>query len=110
LQIAALREGEIVGRHEGNGQACLGWRLARPRNRIASRRITTKLGEASFKAPTFATSDGVSVGVGFMQREAATLRETYGEGFARGVRSDMKLDTLLDQTGAKSLSQLVKKR
>jgi hypothetical protein len=33
---------------------------------IASRRITTKLGEASFKAPTFAASDGVSLGVGFM--------------------------------------------
>jgi hypothetical protein len=39
-----------------------------------------------------------------------TLRETYGDGFAPGVRSDMKLDTLLDRTGAKSLSQLVKKR
>jgi hypothetical protein len=41
----------------------------------ARRRITTKLGEASFKAPTFATSDGVRVGVGFMQREAATMGE-----------------------------------
>jgi hypothetical protein len=39
-----------------------------------------------------------------------TLRETYGDGFALGVRSDMKLDTLLDRTGAKSLSRLVKKR
>lgn len=39
-----------------------------------------------------------------------TLRQTYGDGFAPGVRSDMKLDTLLDRTGAKSLSQLVKKR
>jgi hypothetical protein len=39
-----------------------------------------------------------------------TLRETYGENFAPGVRSDMKLDTLLDRTGAKSLSELVKKR
>ena len=47
----------------------------RPRNRIASRRIATKLGEASFKAPTFAASDGVSVGVGFMQRDAATIGE-----------------------------------
>jgi hypothetical protein len=39
---------------------------------MARRRITTKLDEASFKAPTLAASDGVSVGVGFMQREAAT--------------------------------------
>jgi hypothetical protein len=38
-----------------------------------------------------------------------TLRETYGEGFASGARSDMKLDTLLERTGARSLSELVKK-
>lgn len=31
-------------------------------------------------------------------------RETYGDGFAPGVRSDMKLDTVLDRTGARSLS------
>jgi hypothetical protein len=36
------------------------------------------------------------------------LRETYGNGFAPGVRSDMKLDTLLGRTGARSLSQLLK--
>jgi hypothetical protein len=39
-----------------------------------------------------------------------TLRQTYGENFAPGVRSDMKLDTLLERTGARSLTQLVKKR
>ena len=39
-----------------------------------------------------------------------TLRETYGEGFAPGVRGDMHLDTLLDRTGAKSLSDLVKNK
>jgi hypothetical protein len=39
-----------------------------------------------------------------------TLRETYGERFAPGVRSDMKLDTLLERRGASSLSELVKKR
>ncbi|MDR3489804.1 MAG: hypothetical protein P4M05_33560 [Bradyrhizobium sp.] len=39
-----------------------------------------------------------------------TLRQTYGDNFAPGVRSDMKLDTLLDRTGAKSLTQLVRKR
>src|SRR5208337_2190896 len=49
--------------------------LRRPRNRIASRRISTKLGDASFNATTFAASDGVSVGVGFMQRHAATVGE-----------------------------------
>jgi len=37
-----------------------------------------------------------------------TLRETYGDNFAPGVRGDMHLDTLLDRTGAKSLSELVK--
>ena len=39
-----------------------------------------------------------------------TLRETYGDKFARGARGDMHLDTLLDRTGAKSLSDLVKGR
>ncbi len=39
-----------------------------------------------------------------------TLRETYGENFAPGVRGDMHLDTLLDRTGAKSLSELVKNK
>jgi hypothetical protein len=42
---------------------------------MASRRIATKLGEASFKAPTFATSDGVSIDVGFIQSEAAAIDE-----------------------------------
>lgn len=36
--------------------------------------------------------------------------ETYGEGVAAGYRSDMKLDTLLDITGANSLSQLLKRQ
>lgn len=39
-----------------------------------------------------------------------TLRETYGQNFASGVRSDMKLDTLLERTGARSLSDLVRRR
>lgn len=39
-----------------------------------------------------------------------TLRETYGDSFAAGRRSDMKLSTLLQRTGAGSLSQIVKKR
>ena len=38
-----------------------------------------------------------------------TLRETYGENFAPGVRRDMKLDTLLQRSGAASLSQFLKK-
>lgn len=37
-----------------------------------------------------------------------TLRETYGEDFAPGVRSDMRLDTLRDRTGGLSLSQILK--
>jgi hypothetical protein len=37
-----------------------------------------------------------------------TLRETYGEDFAPGARSDMRLDTLLDRTGSESLNQLLR--
>jgi hypothetical protein len=34
-----------------------------------------------------------------------TLREIYGESFAEGRRSDLKLDNLLEQTGSRSLSE-----
>jgi len=37
-----------------------------------------------------------------------TLREHYGESFAPGVRSDMKLGTLLDRADAESLSDYLK--
>jgi hypothetical protein len=37
-----------------------------------------------------------------------TLRETYGVGFASGFRGDMKLETLLDRTGSRSLSDYLK--
>jgi hypothetical protein len=39
-----------------------------------------------------------------------TLRDTYGDGFAPDVRGDMHLDTLLDRTGANSLSDYLKKK
>jgi hypothetical protein len=39
-----------------------------------------------------------------------TLRKTYGDDFAAGHRADMKLDTLLQQTGATSLSDLRRKK
>lgn len=38
-----------------------------------------------------------------------TLRNTYGESFASGVRGDMNLDTLLEHTGAESLSDYLKR-
>ena len=38
-----------------------------------------------------------------------TLRKTYGDDFAPGRRSDMKLDTLLQQEDAKSLSEFLKR-
>lgn len=38
-----------------------------------------------------------------------TLRQTYGPDFASNRRSDMKLSTLLQQTGVPSLSQYLKK-
>jgi len=37
-----------------------------------------------------------------------TLREEYGEDFARGYRSDTKLGTVLDREGLDDLSQLLK--
>jgi hypothetical protein len=39
-----------------------------------------------------------------------TLRRTYGDDFAHGMRSDMKLDTLLARTSSSSLSEYLKKR
>lgn len=39
-----------------------------------------------------------------------TLRETYGGDFAPGVRGDAHLRTVLDRTGAQSLSELVRRR
>ena len=39
-----------------------------------------------------------------------TLREEYGEDFAPGCRSDMRLDTLLEETGASSLSDYLRHR
>jgi|GEM_PF-260009 len=38
-----------------------------------------------------------------------TLRKTYGANFAAGRRSDMKLENLLKETGAKSLTDFRKK-
>jgi hypothetical protein len=38
-----------------------------------------------------------------------TLRRTYGDDFAAGHRGDMKLDTLLQQSGTHSLSEYLKR-
>lgn len=38
-----------------------------------------------------------------------TLRDEYGDDFAPGVRSDMRLDTLLDQADAESLSEFLRR-
>jgi hypothetical protein len=38
-----------------------------------------------------------------------TLRETYGQDFVPGYRSDAKLGTVLDRKGVKSLDELRKK-
>jgi hypothetical protein len=37
-----------------------------------------------------------------------TLREIYGPDFAAGCRANMRLSTLLQRTGAESLSQYLK--
>jgi hypothetical protein len=39
-----------------------------------------------------------------------TLRETYGEDFAHGYRSDTKLKTLLEREGTSSLSHLLRRK
>jgi len=39
-----------------------------------------------------------------------TLRKTYGREFAQGYRSDAKLDTLLANTGVRSLSEYLKRK
>jgi hypothetical protein len=38
-----------------------------------------------------------------------TLRETYGDNFAKDYRGDMKLETLLERTSSDSLSDYRKK-
>jgi len=40
--------------------------------------------------------------------QVGTLRQTYGADFTAGRRSDMKLSTVLDQSGAPSLRQYLK--
>jgi len=40
----------------------------------------------------------------------STLRETYGDDFAKGYRSDAKLGTVLKSEHAATLSQLIKRR
>lgn len=42
--------------------------------------------------------------------QVGTLREIYGDDFAAGHRSDMRLDTLREREGVKSLSQLLSKK
>jgi hypothetical protein len=38
-----------------------------------------------------------------------TLREIYGDNFAKNYRGDMKLETLLERTSSDSLSDYLKK-
>jgi hypothetical protein len=42
--------------------------------------------------------------------QVGTLRETYGDNFAKGTRSDAKLSTVLDKAGANSLSDYLKNK
>lgn len=39
-----------------------------------------------------------------------SLRDIYGQGFAPGVRSDERLDTLLRESGQPSLSQYLRQQ
>jgi len=38
----------------------------------------------------------------------STLRKEYGDGFAKGTRSDATLGTVLERSGARSLSEYLK--
>jgi len=39
-----------------------------------------------------------------------TLRQTYGDDFAKGFRSNMRLDTLIHRTGVETLRELLEHR
>lgn len=39
-----------------------------------------------------------------------TLRKEYGDDFAKGTRSDATLGTVLERTGAASLSEILKEK
>jgi hypothetical protein len=39
-----------------------------------------------------------------------TLREEYGDDFAKGIRSDATLGTVLERSGSESLSEYLKKK
>ena len=41
--------------------------------------------------------------------QVGTLRQTYGDDFAKGYRSDAKLGTVLDREHAATLSDLLKR-
>jgi hypothetical protein len=41
--------------------------------------------------------------------KVGTLRDTYGQGFASGVPNDANLKDVLDQSGAPSLSEYLKR-
>jgi hypothetical protein len=40
--------------------------------------------------------------------QLGTLRKEYGEDLLKGTRSDMRLDTILEQNGLNSLDQLLR--
>lgn len=42
--------------------------------------------------------------------EVGTLRQTYGDDFAKGYRSDAHLGTVLKGEGVETLDQLIKKK
>jgi hypothetical protein len=73
-QPAASNEDRISWHHGGNDQDFFAPEPCRmPRNRLARRRITTKLGRRFLQTAHFCDSDGVSTDLGFMQREAVTI-------------------------------------
>jgi hypothetical protein len=64
--------------------------------------------ESQYKTPRRTLSEAI---LAIRQKRGdtlvGTLRDMYGSDFAPGARSDMRLDTLLDRTGAQSLTDLI---
>jgi hypothetical protein len=42
--------------------------------------------------------------------QIGTLRQEYGDGFAAGMRSDATLGTLLERSGAESLTEYLRRK
>ena len=82
LSVGLIRQADQEGRDKMSKQPGLDGRHRDANGRISEKHGNTRVG---------------------------TLRETYGDDFASGTRSDAKLSTILDRADVPSLSQFLKK-